>query len=137
MGSGALKLTAIGKRGAIITALAAALAVTLLVGTAWADHWTRRVFGPGNKLLGVGKVEHGRDFIRACDKNEDGWGVRTIYETRRVQDHVGDRNGGAEGSGCGTEGPSLGGPVLRFRVCAGPDGANTICNPRRGWVNIP
>jgi hypothetical protein len=66
--------------------------------------------------------------IYACDDNPDNWGVRTHYITSNSgEDHVGDGNGSEDG--CGIEFPFDGSSVIAFRVCAGVNGADTVCKP--------
>jgi hypothetical protein len=73
-----------------------------------------------------GVLSDGRIF--ACDTRADNWGVRTHYITSRGgREHVGDGNGSR--GGCGIERPYDGYPVILFRVCAGVNGADTVCRP--------
>lgn len=82
---------------------------------------------------GYGRVETGGTFVYACDTSANNWGVRTQYVTNRgASDIVGDANGSA--SGCGGETPTGGGYIVRARVCAGVNGANTTCTP---WYYYP
>lgn len=80
---------------------------------------------------GYGGVTSDHRYVYACDTKADGWGVRTWYYWRtsggsEYLDHVGDGNGSQ--SGCGRE---YGGTVVRFLVCAGPNGADYTC---AGWT---
>lgn len=80
---------------------------------------------------GEGCVSASHTWVTACDTNAEGWGVRTNYVTSRgVRGLVGDANGSKPG--CGGEAPTGGGTIVRYQVCAGPDGANRDCS---SWVN--
>ncbi|MEU0991225.1 hypothetical protein [Streptomyces sp. NPDC005953] len=76
----------------------------------------------------------GGDGLRvyACDTFSDNWGVRTHYTYQSssgstVTATINDANGVT--SGCGEQSMAPSAPVLSYRVCTGPAGADTACTP--------
>ncbi|KAB2352192.1 hypothetical protein [Actinomadura rudentiformis] len=116
------------KRTAVTIGLAAVLLGSGIT-PAHAD-WTANVSG------GYGYVRTSKTRVGACDTSGNNWGVRTFYVTSNgVSDSVGDWNGSS--SGCGEEGPSGGGTIVKFRVCTGPGSENRQCNPSTtGWIQL-
>lgn len=80
---------------------------------------------------GHGGVHTGHTYVYACDDRADGWGVRVYYWLRSGgTGAVGDANGSAAGCG-GRAVTSLSNPVVYYQVCAGPNGSDAACAPRR------
>jgi hypothetical protein len=90
--------------------------------------------GPGvedTHTCGSGGVRNSHTRIYACDFKAEGWGVRTHYQLRNgTQGYVGDGNGSKEGCGDRVV-TKTANPVLYFQVCAGRNGADEDCEPRR------
>lgn len=73
-------------------------------------------------------------WVDACDYKADGWGIRTYYYLQSNPNlsagHVGDGNGSASGCGSAPVGTASN-PVVKFDVCAGPNGHNSSCSTTR------
>ena len=79
---------------------------------------------------GCGQVYSSHQGVQTCDTNPEGWGVRTYYRLRSgYVNNVPDYNGAAAPCGQATVG-SWSNPVVALNVCAGNNGANTVCT---GW----
>jgi hypothetical protein len=105
---------------ALLTIGAISASLTLL--TAGAAQ-AATLYLPDNRGYGY---NDGSYRVVACDTRADNWGVRTYYGMANGHyDLVGDANGSA--SGCGAE--STPSPVVWIRVCAGVNGADTVCRP--------
>ena len=80
---------------------------------------------------GHGGVHTGHTYVYACDDSADGWGVRTYYWlSSGGVGAVGDANGSAGGCG-GRPVTTTSNPVVYYQVCAGPNGSDIQCSPRR------
>jgi len=83
---------------------------------------------------GDGCVGSTHIWVDACDYEADGWGIRTYYYLQSnpglAAGHVGDANGSASGCGSAPVG-TAGNPVVKFDVCAGPNGHNRTCSTTR------
>jgi hypothetical protein len=109
----------IGKRALLATGAISASMMLVLTGTAHAAQLTL----PDSRGYGG---NDGSYRVYACDTRADNWGVRTWYGMANgTYDHVGDANGSS--SGCGSE--STPSAVVWIQVCAGPNGADSVCVP--------
>lgn len=76
-----------------------------------------------------GYVANSHRTVGVCDIRPDGWGVRSYYQLQNGAFGVVDNRHG-NGSCLSQWVGSLSNPVWRFYLCAGDNGANTVCT---GW----
>jgi hypothetical protein len=103
-------------------------ALTTATSPAMAHATSMDLPGRGYGIISTTNGSH--TYVGACDKNADGWGVRTYYWLRSGgTGAVGDANGSATGCG-GRSVTTTSNPVVYYQVCAGPNGSDSVCTVR-------